>query len=300
MIKLAVDTIDRSDINALCNWLHQEPIPQLTKGPLTEQYEKAYAKRVGRKYAVFVNSGSSANMIAVYSLIVSERLKNNKVVVPAVSWVTSVSPAIQFGLAPILCDCNLRDLSVDLDKLENIFKKENPALLICVSVLGMVPKMLELLELCIKYGVLLVMDNCESQESICDGRYIESFGLMSTCSSYYGHNSNTIEGGIVVTDDDELYQQLKSLRSHSWSREWEEWERNKANYKWSISSFDQMYTFFSPGFNVRSTEISAFLGLRQLEKIGLFAEKRNRNFGLFNKLIVNKYWKPVVSDYDFI
>lgn len=298
MIKLAVDTIDRSDINALCNWLQQDPIPQLTKGPLTEQYEREYAKRVGRKYAVFVNSGSSANLIAIYSLILSERLKNNKIVIPAISWITTISPAIQFGLRPILCDVNLRNLAIDLEKLEDIFIKESPSLLILVPVLGLVPDMPEIIALCKKYGVILMLDACEAQGSKYLSNEIESYGLLSTCSSYFGHITSTIEGGMITTNDDEMYKLLKSCRSHGWSREWEQWEKNKLHHKWKVQDVEQMYTFFYPSFNCRNTEVGSFLGLRQLEKLNNAVEKRHRNFRLFNELIENKYWKPkrVIGD----
>ncbi len=300
MIKLAVDTIDRSDINALCNWLQQDPIPQLTKGPLTEQYEKSYAKRVGRKYAVFVNSGSSANLISIYSLILSERLKNNKVVVPAISWITTISPVVQFGLQPLLCDVNMRNLAVDLDKLEKIFVEESPSLFILVPVLGLVPDMAEIVALCQRYGVILILDACEAQGSMYLAHPIESFGLMATCSSYFGHITSTIEGGMVTTDDDEMYKLLKSCRSHGWNREWQEWEKNKFNYKWKVSDIEQMYTFAVPSFNCRNTEIGAFLGLRQLEKLSNAVEKRDRNFHLFNQMIENKYWKPEIAVWDYI
>lgn len=300
MIKLAADTIDKEDINALCEWLQQETIPQLTKGPLTEQYEKEYAAKCGRKYAIFVNSGSSANLLSVYSLILSKQLKNNKVVVPAVSWITTLSPVIQFGLQPVLCDANFANLAVDVNKLEDIFIKEEPALLIVVSVLGMLPHMDQVCYLCDKYGVILMMDNCESQGSKYDGLNIESFGMLSTCSSYFGHITSTIEGGMITTDVPEMYQLLKSIRSHGWSREWEEWERNKQNYKWSVSDIESMYTFFYPSFNLRNNEVGAFLGLRQLGKLDSVVEKRNRNYNLFTDLIKNDYWKPEILPEKFV
>ena len=296
MIKLADNTIDKQDINSLCNWLQQDAIPQLTKGPLTIKYETDYAKRISRKYAVFVNSGSSANLISIYSLIVSERLKNNKVIIPAVSWITTISPILQFGLQPILCDVNLNNLSVDLNHLEFLFKNENPSLLIIVSVLGLLPDIKEIINLCDKYDVLLMMDNCESQGSKYNGIQIESFGLISTCSSYFGHITSTIEGGMIVTDDSNLYRIIKSLRSHGWTREWDKWESDKFNYTWNIDSIESMYTFYYPSFNCRNTEIAAFLGLKQLEKLDYISDKRYNNYKLFNDLIDNKYWKPLLCN----
>ena len=114
MIKLVNDTIDRDDINKLIGWLSQEPIPQLTKGKITFQYEKLFASYIGTDYSIMVNSGSSAILLMLWTLKEANRLKNNKVIVPALSWVTDVTSVIQTGLEPILCDCNLDDLSVDL------------------------------------------------------------------------------------------------------------------------------------------------------------------------------------------
>lgn len=122
-IKLASDTIDRSDINALCEWLQQDPVPRLTMSSFTIAYEEKYSENAGSKYAVFVNSGSSANLLVAYTLMCDGALKNKKIVIPSLAWVTTISPFLQLGLEPILCDVNLQDLSADLNHLEDIFKK---------------------------------------------------------------------------------------------------------------------------------------------------------------------------------
>ena len=121
-INLVKDTIDKIDIADLINWL--ESNPKLTKGPLTIEFERAWSSWLNKKYSVFVNSGSSANLAAIYSLILSGKLKNNKVVVPAVSWVTTVTPVIQFGLEPIMCDCDLDNLGLDIEHLKAIIRNE--------------------------------------------------------------------------------------------------------------------------------------------------------------------------------
>ena len=127
MIKLVSDTIDREDINSLIEWLQQDPIPKLTKGEITKELEKKWAKKAGTKYSVFVNSGSSAILLLLAALKEQGVFsKNKKIVVPSLSWMTDVSSPMQLGLQPIFVDCNLRDLSVDMDHLEKIFQKENP------------------------------------------------------------------------------------------------------------------------------------------------------------------------------
>ncbi len=289
-ITLTKDTIDQEDLIALSEWIATNP--RLSKGPLTEKYEKKYAASCGRDYAVFVNSGSSANLIAIYALIADGRLKNKKIVVPSLSWITTISPIIQFGLAPILVDCNMQNLSVCPIELEKIFEQQRPACLFMVSVLGMVPDMEDIVRLCRKYDVALLCDNCESQSSFYEHKSIESFGLMSTCSSFVGHITSTIEGGMVTTDDWELYNVLKMLRSHGWDRDLGEEERVKLRTEHNVNDFNGMYTFYQPGFNLRSTDLQAFIGLRQLAKLNGFVKARNDNFKLFNQKIKNDYWRP--------
>ena len=123
MIKLVNDTVDKADIDELILWLQSKP--RLTKGPLTLEFEQKWSEWLGVKYSVFVNSGSSANLAAIYALLLSGKLRNKKIIVPAVSWVTTVSPAIQFGMTPILCDCNRENLGLDLNHLEKIIKEED-------------------------------------------------------------------------------------------------------------------------------------------------------------------------------
>ena len=139
MITLVKDTIDNDDIDRLVDWL--KTYPRLTKGEVTLEFEKKYSKWLGRKYSVFCNSGSSANLLMLSALQQGGYLTNNKVVVPSVAWATDLAPVMQLGLEPILCDSNKRDLSADLEHLEQIFEKELPSVLLFVSVLGIVPEM---------------------------------------------------------------------------------------------------------------------------------------------------------------
>ena len=125
---------------------------------------------------------------------------------PAISWATDLAPVIQLGLDPILCDCNLEDLSVDLEHLEEIFKKDKPAALLFVSILGLVPDMNKVMKLCSKYDVLLLEDTCESMGCEYENKKLGTFGIASTFSTYFGHHISTIEGGFVSTDDKDLYE----------------------------------------------------------------------------------------------
>ena len=187
MIPLTKDTIDKKDIDRLIEWL--KTYPHLTKGEKTLEYEEKWSNFLGCKYSVFVNSGSSANLLMIYSLIETNRLRpGDKVVIPAVSWSTDLAPVVQFGLEPILCDCNLADLSIDLKHFEQILEKEKPKALILVSVLGLIPQMDKIVDLCEKHNVILLEDACESLGSEFNNKKLGSFGLMSSFSSYFGHH----------------------------------------------------------------------------------------------------------------
>jgi CDP-6-deoxy-D-xylo-4-hexulose-3-dehydrase len=200
LISLAQDTVDRQDIDKLIGWL--QTYPRLTKGPVTTEFEHKWAKKFGSKYAVYVNSGSSANLMMLYALIVAEKLRNKKILVPALSWATDLAPVIQLGLEPILIDCNLQDLSVDIDHLRVMIAKHQPSALLLVSVLGFSPNMDEIVKVCNETGVILLEDNCESLGTSFNNTLLGNFGLMSSFSLYFGHHLSTIEGGIIMTNDE--------------------------------------------------------------------------------------------------
>lgn len=287
MIKLVSDTIDRSDINSLIEWLNQDPIPQLTKGELTLKLETKWANKIKTQYSVFVNSGSSAILLTLAALKELDRLKNNKIVVPSLSWATDVSSPMLLGLDPIMCDCNLEDLSCDLIYLEKIFKEHNPGALILVSPLGLIPKMDTILELCKKYNVLLLEDVCESMGSKYKDEYLGTFGIASFFSMYFGHHLSTIEGGFINTNDEELYHMLLMMRSHGWDRDLPPWKQNQLRASHKCSEFDSLYNFYVPGFNLRATDLQAFVGIRAIDKLNKYSTIRNANFIFYLNSIQN-------------
>jgi CDP-6-deoxy-D-xylo-4-hexulose-3-dehydrase len=288
-IKLVKDTITHSEIDQLCDWL--KTYPQLTKGKLTEEFEAKWSEWLGVKYSVFVNSGSSANLAMIYALKVSKKLKNNKIILPCVSWVTTVSPVIQFGMEPILCETDKETLGLDVEYFEQLCKEHNPSCVVLVHVLGFPNKMKEIQEICKKYDVILLEDSCESVGSLYDGKQTGTFGLMSSFSTYFGHHFSTIEGGFVCTDDFELYEILKSIRSHGWSRDLSPETKQKLQAENGIDDFRNFYTFYYPGFNLRATDVQAFLGINQLKTLHDKNEKRYTNFVVYDSLIKNDYWK---------
>jgi len=285
MIKLVSDTIDRDDIDSLIKWLSQDDIPRLTKGDLTLELESKWSKKIGTKYSVYVNSGSSAILLSLAALLESGRIKNKKIIVPGLSWATDVSTPILLGMEPIMCDCNLKDLSCDLNHLESLFKEHNPSSMILVSTLGLVPEMDKIMDLCKKYNVLLFEDVCESMGSKFNEKYLGSFGFASFFSMYFGHHLSTIEGGFINTDDEDFYHLLLMMRSHGWDRDLPEEKQKKLREKYKVSEFDSLYNFYVPGFNLRSTDLQAFIGLRSLEKLDKYSKIRNLNFKLYNSSI---------------
>lgn len=287
-IKLAQDTIEQDEINNLADWIKQNN--QLTKGPLTKQFESEFAQYIGSKYAVFVNSGSSANLLMYYACLEQGNLKNTKVIVPAISWITTLSPAIQLGFTPLLCDADKDDLGLDLTHFEELCEKEKPALAIVVHVLAHLNKMEEIRSICAKYNVQLIEDACEALGSQNKNIKAGNFGLAGSFSFYYGHHISTIEGGMVVTNDRELYNIMLSIRSHGWSRDIEPEYETIWKASFDVDEFRNLYSFYYPGFNLRSTDLNAFLGLSQIKKMDHIVAKRSANFEFYKKHLGEKYF----------
>jgi CDP-6-deoxy-D-xylo-4-hexulose-3-dehydrase len=296
-ITLVKDTINNNDIDNLISWL--ETYPKLTKGEKTIEFEEMWSKWMGCKYSVFVNSGSSANLLMFYALKELYKLRNNKIAIPALSWATDLSPAIHLGFEPILVDCNLDNLSVDLKHLEELFKEEAPSALVLVSVLGLAPEIDKIVSLCKKYDVILLEDNCESQGTSVNELKLGNFGLMSSFSTYFGHTMSTIEGGMVCTNDKAVYNMIKQLRSHGWDRDLDVETQRKLRNDWNVDSFSSLYTFYVPGFNLRSTDLQAVIGIGQLKKIDDMISKRNENFKKFSDLLKGHTWFPKETDNSF-
>jgi CDP-6-deoxy-D-xylo-4-hexulose-3-dehydrase len=288
-IDLVKDTIDSDDIKKLISWL--ETNPRLTKGELNVKFEKEWSEWLGKKYSVFVNSGSSANLAALYSLLLSGKLRNNKIIVPAVSWVTTVTPAVQFGMEPIMCECDEDNLGLNIEHLKQIIKEHDPSSIILVHVLGFPNHMNEIVELCKEHDIRLIEDTCESIGSEYEGKKLGTFGDLSTFSFYFGHHMSTIEGGMISTDDEELYHILLSIRSHGWDRDLPKSKQIELRKKYNIGDFRSLYTFYYPGFNLRATDLQAFIGLEQLKKLNLIVKNRNLNYQKYHEGIKNNEWK---------
>lgn len=237
--------------------LKNEP---LTMGKYCKKFEDDFSKFLGRKYSVSVNSGSSANLILIQSLLNLEVFqKGDKIIVSGLTWATNIMPLLQLGLVPILCDIDVFTLNIDLNELEKLISKYKPKALFLTNALGFSCDLFELNKICSKNGIMILEDNCESLGGVyCDGKSsikLGNAGLASTHAFYASHQLCTIEGGMVSTDSKELYEMLVMTRAHGW-------RRNLPDYS---NDFNEQYQFFDLAYNVRPTEITGFLGCEQLK-----------------------------------
>ncbi len=295
MIKfhLAEDTIDHHDIERLISWL--KTYPRLTKDKVTLQFEAKWNQWLGRTFSVFCNSGSSANLMMYYTLLLSGRLKNRKIVVPSVGWVTSIAPAIQFGFEPIMCEADRETFGLDLAHLETILKKDQPSTVLMVQVLGVPHRMERIQALKDRYGFFLLEDACAAIGASYRGRKVGTFGDMASFSFYFGHQMSTIEGGMVSSNDKSFDNILRMIRSHGWSKDLDPVSHKTLVENYQIDDFHTPFVFYEPGFNLRSTDLNAFIGLCQLEKLDWIISRRHENHMRYKKNLGNKFY---IQTYD--
>ena len=298
-IPLVRDTISQPDLTALAQWLTTNP--HLTKGPLSEKFETQFARWQGCRYAHYVNSGSSANLLSVNALLISGHLQaGDAVIAPAVSWTTTVAPITQLGLTPLLCDCDPNNLGLDVNHLEALAQKPKVKAIIVCHILGIPNLMSKIKAICKKYHLLLIEDCCEALGSTYKTIRVGNFGVMSTFSFYFGHHMSTIEGGMVCTNSRKFSNIIRSLRSHGWNRDLDLSFKLKLRRRYHIDSFADQYTFYHPGFNFRGTDLGAFLGLRQLKKLNLSIRRRHRLWQTYLQLTGKRNWQPQPPDSAYV
>ena len=295
-ISLAEDTISKLELKKLSDWIRKDNI--LTKSKLTLKFEKIFAKWNNSKYAVFVNSGSSANLLIAQSLLESNLMKNKTIIVPSVSWATTVSPFIQLGYNVILCDTDENNLGLNLVHLKKLIRKFKPSCICLCHVLGHANNLKEIIKLTKKKNIQLIEDTCESIGTTYFKKKLGNYGLASSFSFYYGHHISTIEGGMVCTNNKNFYNLLVSIRSHGWSRDWDKKDQKKFSKTHKVDNFTNLYTFYNSGFNIRSTDLNAFLGISQMKKINTIIKIRNKKYNLY-KFYLKKFWSQN-DDFQFV
>ena len=248
-----------------------------------KKFENSFSNYHGLKHGCLVNSGSSANLLLIQALINLKKLKKGDFVgVSALTWSTNVMPLIQLGLKPIPIDIKLENLNLDINSLKSIYREFNLKCLFLTNLLGFCSKLDDLVDFCNSNKIILIEDNCESLGTRYQAKLLGTFGIASTCSFFVGHHLSTIEGGIVITDDEELNDALIVARAHGWSRNLSSEKAESLKVKFNTDDFYNKYTFYELGFNLRPTEITGFLGNHQINYLENIIEKRENNFKIFN------------------
>lgn len=264
---------------ALAEFILNEEILSMNKE--CRKFEESFAAKQGRKHAVYVSNGSVANLLLIQSLLNLGRFqKGDKIGFSALTWPTNVMPLIQLGLMPVAIDCELDTLNVSPEKLEEHIGDLKGLFL--TNVLGFCDNLPRLKELCDEHNVLLIEDNCESLGSQVDGKLLGNFGVASTFSFFVGHHMSTIEGGMVCTDDDELYDYLVMGRAHGWDRNLSPESQQKLRSQSGADAFYAKYTFYDLASNFRPNEINGFIGNTQMPYWDEIVSKRVSNFSRFS------------------
>lgn len=250
-----------------------------------DKFEKAYSKWQNSKYSIYVNSGSSANLLIIQSAKEIYNWKDgDEIIVPSLTWTTTVTPVIQSGLKPVFVDCNFDDFSFDYNDLKKKISKRTKAIFLA-HIIGF-PSNIPLIKKIIKgKNILIFEDSCESQGAKIKNKKVGNFGIASSFSFYWGHHLTTIEGGMIVTNNKKFYHTCLLKRSHGLARELPNNIHSKIKKKYK--EIDFQFLFLSSGFNLRNTEISAFLGRFQLPKIDKWIKIRNINYNNFYKMCMN-------------
>lgn len=283
---LATTSWDKAEYDALQKVIASN---MFSMGPEVRKFEKKFAEFFGSKFAVMVNSGSSANLLMTGALFYSKnddiRLsQGDEIIVPAVSWSTTYYPLSQYGLVQKFVDIDLYTLNYDLEALESAITSKTRAIMI-VNLLGNPNNFDRIKKMIGDRNIILLEDNCESLGARYQGKYTGTFGLLGSFSSFFSHHISTMEGGLVTTDDEELYHIMLSMRSHGWTRNLP--HDNKVTGKKSDDAFAESFNFVLPGYNLRPLEMSGALGLEQLKKIPSLIKGRRANAEVFTETLRN-------------
>ncbi|MCX8224434.1 MAG: DegT/DnrJ/EryC1/StrS family aminotransferase [Sulfitobacter sp.] len=277
---LATSSWDQAEQDALQRVIKSD---MYSMGPEVRSFEEQFAAFFGAKYAVMVNSGSSANLLMTGALFYSKnedlRLRaGDEIIVPAVSWSTTYYPLAQYGLVQKFVDIDRGTLNYDLDALAAAVTDKTRAIMI-VNLLGNPNDFDRIKEIIGDRKIVLLEDNCESMGATFGGKQTGTFAHVGSFSSFFSHHISTMEGGLVTTDDEELYHIMLSMRSHGWTRHLP--KENRVTGTKSDDPFEESFNFVLPGYNLRPLEMSGALGIEQLKKLPDLVKGRRDNAKLF-------------------
>ena len=289
---LMYNNITREDLDLLIDFLRQDD-PVLTQSSNVSEFESEWSKWLGMRYSIYVNSGASANLITMAAL--KHLYGDGEVIVPPLTWVSDIASVINNGFEPVFVDINPRNLCMDD---QQVFAKlsDNTRAVFLTHVQGFNGLTDCLLETLVERDIPLIEDVCESHGATFKNKKLGSFGLISNFSFYYAHHMSTIEGGMISTNDEEIFQTLRMLRSHGMVRESNN-DSIKKKYVDNHPDLSPDFIFAYPAYNVRNTEIGAVIGRNQLKRLDENNKKRRENFKLFlDNLDSNRYRTDFILD----
>jgi len=290
---LMKNNITRSDLNKVIKYLKKKN-PILTQHKNVEKFEKNWSKWLGVKYSVFVNSGSSANLLSI-ALLKIKYPKGGEIIVPPITWSSDISSVLHFNFTPVFVDINLNNLSMNDDLIISKINKKTKAIFLShiQGFNGLTKKLLDIIK---KKKIILIEDVCESHGATFKKRKLGTYGWTSNFSFYYAHHMTTIEGGMISTNDKWAYNSLLMLRSHGMVREIKDLKARNSIIK-NNKHLNPKFIFMYPAFNLRNNEIGGILGNSQLKSLNKNIIKRNNNFKFFLKNL-NKHFFYTNFDLD--
>ena len=298
---LMQENITKNDLNEVINFLKKKP--RLTASKKVLEFEKKWSKWLGVKYSLFVNSGSSANLISIASLkILNKKSYKNEIIVPSLTWSSDIASIIHCGFKPIFVDIQYNTLSRNLENIKNKITKKTLAIFY-THAQGFDGFDNNFLDFVHKKKITLIEDCCESHGAKHNNKKIGNFGLMSNFSFYYAHHMSTIEGGMISTNDKRVYNIASSIRAHGLARELKDKKLEK-KIQGKYKDLSKDFIFLYPSYNMRNNEIGAVIGINQLKRLNQNIRLRTRNFKYFlknldKKIFFNNFKIDGSSNYAF-
>lgn len=285
------DNFSNDDIQKVINFLKTKPI--LTQSKKVREFENKWSKWLGVKYSVFVNSGSSANILSISALKIFRNIDKGEIIVPSLTWISDIVSVINNNLKPVFVDINLKNLSMDETDVKKKITKNTKAIFLthAQGFNGLSDSFLKLLK---DRKIDLIEDVCESHGAKFKNKKLGNFGIISNFSFYYAHHLSTIEGGMICTNNKRIYEICRMIRSHGMLRECGNINLEKKLIK-NYNQLSPKFIFMHPGYNMRNNEISAVLGINQLKRLDTNNQKRNKNLLFFLKNLNNDLY---FKDYD--